>query len=178
MKIDSPPEGFEALEGAELFDYGHLPAAAAYARRLGLVEIVNRMVPSQMELSPGTVVQAMVLDTLSGRSPLYRINEFMNGQDIELLVGEDLPASAFSDVNVGRSLDAIFEAGPAKIVTALGVEATGTFALDTTVPSYDTTSTSLWGDYLECETDSPPPGPIITRGHSKDHRPDLKQFMT
>jgi len=178
MRIDSPPAGFEAFEGAEIFNYGHLPTAAAYCRRLGLVEVVNDIVASQMDISPGIVVQAMVLDTLSGRSPLYRIKEFLAGQDVELLVGEDLPAKAFSDINVGRSLDAIFKGGPTKIITELGVRATGTFALDTTVPSYDTTSTSLWGDYRACEADSPPPGSVITRGHSKDHRPDLKQFMT
>jgi transposase len=178
MRIDSPPAGFEAFEGAEIFNYGHVPAAAAYCRRLGLVEVVNEIVPSQMNLSPGVIVQAMVLDTLSGRSPLYRIKEFLAGQDVELLVGEDLPADAFSDINVGRSLDAIFEAGPTKIVTELGVRATGAFALDTSVPSYDTTSTSLWGDYRACEADSPPPGSVVTWGYSKDHRPDLKQFMT
>jgi transposase len=178
MKIESPPAGLEALEGAEIFNYGHLPSAAAYCRRLGVVEVVNDIVSSQMELQPGVVVQAMVLDTLSGRSPLYRLKHFLADRDVELLVGEDLPAHAFNDVNVGRSLDAIFEAGPSKIVTALGVRATGTFALDTSVPSYDTTSTSLWGDYRECEADSPPPGSVITWGHSKDHRPDLKQFMT
>ena len=178
MRIDSPPAGFEAFEGAEIFNYGHLPTAAAYCRRLGLVEAVNDIVSSQMDISPGVIIQAMVLDTLSGRSPLYRIKEFLAGQDVELLVGEDLPANAFSDINVGRSLDAIFKAGPTRIVTELGVRATGTFALDTTVPSYDTTSTSLWGDYRDCEADSPPPGSVITWGHSKDHRPDLKQFMT
>jgi transposase len=178
MKIDSPPAGLEALEGAEIFNYGHLPGAAAYCRRLGVVAVVNAMVSSQMELQPGVVVQAMVLDTLSGRSPLYRLKDFLADRDVELLVGEDLPANAFTDINVGRSLDAIFEAGPTKIVTELGVRATAAFALDTTVPSYDTTSTSIWGDYLECEADSPPPGSVITWGHSKDHRPDLKQFMT
>jgi transposase len=178
MKIESPPKGLEALEGAEIFNYGHLPRAAAYCRRLGIVDVVNDIVSSQMELQPGVVVQAMVLDTLSGRSPLYRLKDFLADRDVELLVGEDLPANAFSDINVGRSLDAIFEAGPSKIVTALGVRATGTFALDTSTPSYDTTSTSLWGDYRECEALSPPPGCVITWGHSKDHRPDLKQFMT
>lgn len=178
MKIKSPPAGLEALKGAEIFNYGHLPCAAAYCRRLGLVELVNEIVSSQMKLQPGVVVQAMVLDTLSGRSPLYRLKQFMAGRDVELLVGENYPASAFSDVNVGRSLDAIFEAGPSKIITELGIQAAGTFVLDKRFPSYDTTSTSLWGDYLVCEADSPPPGPVITRGHSKDHRPDLKQFMT
>ena len=176
--IESPPAGLESLEGAEIYNYGHLPSAAAYCRHLGVVDVVNDMVSSQMDLQPGVVVQAMVLDTLSGRSPLYRLNEFLDGRDVELLVGEDIPATAFTDVNVGRSLDAIFKAGPSKIVTELGVRATGTFALDTTAPSYDTTSTSLWGDYRDCDAESPPPGPVITRGHSKDHRPDLKQFMT
>ena len=178
MKIDSPPKGFEALDGAEIFNYGHLPAAAAYCRRLGLVDLVNRMVPSQMDLSPGVVVQAMVLDTLSGRSPLYRIKDFLSEQDVELLVGKDIPASSFSDINVGRSLDAIFEAGSTRIITELGVQATKAFALNTTVPSYDTTSVSLWGDYHQCEVEPAPPGSRVIRGHSKDMRPDLKQVMT
>lgn len=52
MRIDSPPAGFEAFEGAEIFNYGHVPAAAAYCRRLGLVEVVNDIVPSQMNLEP------------------------------------------------------------------------------------------------------------------------------
>lgn len=178
MKIESVPAGLKALDGAEIFHYGYLPIAAAYCRRLSLVEVVNEIVSSQMDLKPGVVVQAMVLDTLSGRSPLYRLAGFLAGRDIELLVGEDLPAHTFSDVNVGRSLDAIFNGGPTKIITELGVRATRTFALDTSIPSYDTTSTSLWGDYRDCEADEPPPGPVITRGHSKDRRPDLKQFMT
>jgi transposase len=178
MKIDSPPAGLEALKDAEIFSYGHLPAAAAFCRRLGLEKLVNDMVPSKMNVSPGIMVQAMVLDTLSGRSPLYRIKTFMEEQDVELLLGEDLSANTFSDINIGRSLDAIFKAGPSKIVTELGVRATGTFALDTTAPSYDTTSTNVWGDYRACEGDSPPPGSCITWGYSKDHRPDLKQFMT
>ena len=178
MKIESAPSEFEALEGVEIFNYGHLPAAAAYCRSLDLVGTINSIVSSQMNIQPGVVVQAMVLDTLSGRSPLYRLKEFLIGQDVELLVGEDLSPDVFTDVNVGRSLDAIFEAGPSRIVTELGARATNIFALDTSTPSYDTTSTSLWGDYRDCEDDVPPPGPIITFGHSKDERPDLKQFMT
>jgi hypothetical protein len=55
---DSPPLGFEALAGANVFTHGHLPLAAAYCRHLGLVELVDRLVPSQMALRPGLVVQA------------------------------------------------------------------------------------------------------------------------
>jgi transposase len=175
---DSLPANLAALKGAEIFTHGHLPVAAAYCRRLGLVDIVNQLVPSQMELKPGLVVQAMVLDTLSGRTPLYHIKDFMASQDIELLLGTAVAPNSFNDTNLGRSLDAIFEAGPSKIVSTLGVHASQEFALDTKAVSYDTTSTSLWGDYQQCEGDTPPPGPVITHGHSKDNLPHLKQFMT
>ena len=168
----------EVLAGADIFNHGHLPVAAAYCRRLGLVELVDQMVPTHMALRPGLVVQAMVLDTLSGRTPLYRVEQFMAGQDVELLLGEAVPTHAFNDTNLARSLDAIFAAGTSKIVTELGIRATSTFRLDTTVPSYDTTSTSVWGDYRACELEHPPSGPLLTHGHSKDHLPQLKQFMT
>ena len=55
-----------AISGAQV---NHLPIVAHYARRLGLVEIVNRLVPTQMEFEPGKIVLAMVLDTLLRTQP-------------------------------------------------------------------------------------------------------------
>jgi hypothetical protein len=52
----------------------------------------------------------------------------------------------------------MFAAGTSKIVTELGIRATSAFRLDTSVPSYDTTPTSVWGDYRPCEREQPPPG--------------------
>lgn len=172
-----PPE-LEQLADADVFHYGHLPLVAAFCRQLGLQEAVNETVPSKMELKPGSVVQAVVLDTLCGRTPLYRLEESLEEQDLGVLLGQGVEAHNFNDTNLGRSLDAIFEAGPAKILTELGGRAVRIFNLDARVVSYDTTSTSVWGDYLPCAGSYPPPGPIITHGHSKDKRPDLKQFMT
>jgi hypothetical protein len=34
-----------------------------------------------MTIDPGTIVLGMILDTLSGRSPLYRLEEFFTHQD-------------------------------------------------------------------------------------------------
>ena len=175
---NSVPPGLAALSEAEVFTHGHLPIAAAYCRRLGLVELVDRMVPTQMDLRPGLVVQAMVLDVLAGRTPLYRVEHFLATQDVELLLGEAVPAHTFSDTNLARSLDAMFDAGTSKIITELGIRATSTFCLDTSAASYDTTSTSVWGEYRECDSEQPPLGPLVTYGHSKDHHPELKQFMT
>ena len=69
----------------------HLPIIGSYARRLKLVEIVNQLVPTQMAVEPGVIVLGMVLDTLSGRSPLYHLEKSFEGCDRRVLFGEDLP---------------------------------------------------------------------------------------
>lgn len=171
------PEKWSELKEAKVYEYGHLPMVAAYCRSLGLVEMVNHLVQSQMQLPPGIVVQAMVLDILSGRNPLYRVESFLNRQDTELLLGEPIDAHAFNDTNLARSLDAIFAAGTGRIITELGRRAVGLFGLDTSVVSYDTTSTSVWGEYRESD-EGDQAGPLVTYGHSKDNQPQIKQFMT
>jgi hypothetical protein len=54
----------------------HLPIVKQYAKSIKLVEIINHLVDSRMDLSPGMTILAMVLYTLSGRTPLYRLAEF------------------------------------------------------------------------------------------------------
>jgi hypothetical protein len=49
----------------------HLPTVKAYADQIGLVGLINHFVPT--EVDAGTVVLGLVLDTLGGRSPLYRL---------------------------------------------------------------------------------------------------------
>ena len=77
-------------------DARHLPIVKAYARKIGLVETVDRMVDSQMELSPGMALLAMVLDTLSGRTPLYRLTEFFEEKDTALLLGSAIEPERFT----------------------------------------------------------------------------------
>ena len=52
-------------------DVGHLPIVKHYAKKIRLVETIDAMVQNQMQVSAGMTVLAMVLDTLSGRNPLY-----------------------------------------------------------------------------------------------------------
>ena len=80
--------------------------------------------------------------------------------------------AAFADHNVSRVMDSIYDAGTGRIFSQLAQNAIGAFALDTVCAHYDTTSISVFGDY-----DWPDPPFHITYGHSKDKRPDLKQFM-
>jgi len=163
------------LENMKITRIDHLSIVAAFCRRIGLMETINRIVPTQMDVGVGTIVQAMVLDTLSGRSPLYRLANFFKHQDTELLLGRNLADSVFNDTSVGRAMDAIFEVGAEKLFGEVAFQACRRFPLDMSKVHFDTTSVNIWGDYDQCSADSDKIN--ITYGHSKDHRPDLKQFM-
>ena len=153
-------------------DVGHLPVVKEYAKRIGLVETINQMVDTQMELSPGMAILAMVLDTLSGWSPLYRLIEFFEEKDTEILLGEAVEPSRFCDTNLGRAMDKIFKTGTLKIFSRIAQNALVEFDVDPRRLNFDTTSVSVYGDY---DLEDPPFQ--ITYGHSKDKRPDLKQFL-
>lgn len=153
-------------------DVRFLPIFKEYAKRINLVETINTMVATEMDLPPGDAVLALILDTLTGRTPLYRLEESLSETDTELLLGKSIDPSMFNDTNVGRVLDKLFHAGSQKIFSQISQNTIGCFKLDTRHHHFDTTSVSVFGDY-----DHPDPPLNITYGYSKDKRPDLKQFM-
>lgn len=165
---DMPPK-------IEVYPVHHLPIIKAYADQLGLVSLINHYVPTEMDVDAGTIVLGLVLDTLRGRSPLYRLEEFFTHQDTELLLGKALPPQAFTDDTVGRVLDRLYAFGTMRLFTACAVRASMRFGLERRYVHFDTTSRSVWGDYQFAETQDLPFQ--ITYGYSKDKRPDLKQFI-
>src|SRR5713101_734216 len=99
------------LPTIEAYQVQHLPIVKAYADKIGFVEAINQVVPTEMAIDPGTIVLGMILDTLSGRSPLYRLEEFLACQDTALLLGKAVRLSAFDVDTVGRALDGHDESG-------------------------------------------------------------------
>ena len=90
------------LPTIEAYQVQHLPIVKAYADKIGLVEAINQVVPTEMAIAPGTIVLGMILDTLSGRRPLSRLEEFLACQDTALLLGKAVAPGAFDDDTVGR----------------------------------------------------------------------------
>ena len=175
MAVPFGPKRASTAQDISAAQLNHLPIVAHFARRLGLVEIVNRLVPTQMEVEPGVIALGLVLDTLSGRSPLYHLETAFEACDRALLFGQDLPAQAFSDDTVGRMLDCFYAVGTQQIFSALSVAALERFPVSTGHAHFDTTSVTLYGDYLSAQGEEAPFK--ITHGYSKDKRPDLKQFV-
>jgi len=89
----------------------HLPIVKEYARRMGLVELVDRALVSGMQSSPGKALLGLVMNVLCGRSPLYRVAEFFRMRDVSLLLGEEITAAMLNDDAIGRVLDRIYEYG-------------------------------------------------------------------
>ena len=165
------------LPPIEAYQVQHLPIVKAYADKIGFVEAINVVVPTEMAIDPGTIVLGMILDTLSGGVP-YRLEEFFTHQDTALLLGKAVAPEAFQDDTVGRVLDRLYDTGTMKVFTACAIRADRVYGFDKRYIHFDTTSIMVYGDYLLPEATKESEVPFrITYGYSKDKRPDLKQFV-
>ena len=151
-----------------------LPIIAAYVNKLEIIETVNRMCQVDgCDVSPGHMAAAMILDTLTGRRPLYRLESPFQNLDIELLLGIPIGAEKLNDDAASRSLDRIYRGNTGLIYGAVALTAAGLLNINTRHVSEDTTSRIMYGDY-DIEEGYPFD---ITYGFSKQHRPDLKQLV-
>jgi transposase len=96
-------------------------------------------------------------------------------------LGKAVAPEVFNDDTVGRILERLYDVGTMKIFTACAVRADQVYGLDKRYVHFDTTSISVYGDYLPPEGQPAPQEQAvpftITHGYSKDKRPDLKQFV-
>ena len=153
------------LPPIEAYHVQHLPLVTASADKIGLVEVINQLVSTEMTIDPGTIVLGMILDTLSGRSPLYRLEEFFTYQDTALLLGKAVAPSAFDDDTVGRVLDRLYDTGTMKVFTAGAVRADQAFHFNKRYVHFDTTSITVYGDYRLPEAVGEPEGPFRSALH-------------
>ena len=125
----------------------HMPVIARMCHRIGLIDLINDSIPCNTNLDLGTLVVGMVCDTLSGRTPLYKVEDFIAEQDTELLFGIHVDPHSFNDDALGNALDRIHKKGTLKLFTEVSLKAASIFNLDTSQCNFDTTSVNVWGDY-------------------------------
>ena len=157
-------------------DVDHLAVVSRIWDDLGLSDIIDECIPSdpQQALRASQVMKGLVLNVTGGRDPLYRIRAWAEQVPLELLLGEGADPEHLNDTALGRHLDRFFDAGPETLFNAISLRVIERESLSIDTLHGDTTSRLVFGQYerpAEDEVIS------ITRGHSKDHRPDLKQVM-
>lgn len=161
---------------------GPLPILNIFLKRLQIDELLSKFIAAgdrREKLSPASALGVLLRNIMLSRRPLYGLAEWAQRFDSTLL---GLPAQAsgcFNDDRVGRSLDALFLADRASLMTQLVVHAVREFKLELTELHNDSTTVTFAGQYAQA--DGKPvrgrPTHRITHGHNKDHRADLKQLL-
>lgn len=161
---------------------GGLPIINAVTDRLGLSALLAATLPdgdTRVKVSSASAIRLVVSNLVLGREPLYGLGEWAARYDPALLGLTVEDAGVLNDDRVGRALEALFDADRASLLTAMVLRAISEFHVDTDQLHNDSTSISVHGAYRDA-VGTPRGGqatPVITFGHSKDHRPDLKQLV-
>lgn len=169
---------------------GHHGICSGNVDKLKLVERFDKRLPVSKEkgaiLTHGQRVKAMIINGLGfTQNPIYLTPHFFKNVAVEQLFGKGIVAEHFNDDALGRTLDAIYDYGPtalfAEIANEIIVERRAAQGLTNTrqTKHLDTSSLKLTGEYEvdENDSDNDKSPPIPKLGHSKDHRPDLKQLV-
>ena len=160
---------------------GCLPVLRYFLDRIGLDERLSRYLPAddpRLRLTPGAVVGVVVRNIVSGHRPLYALIEWAAPYDPSLLGIAD--ASALNDDRVGRCLDRLFDADRASLLTETVLSAVSAFRIDCTELHNDSTTVTVTGNGYAKAKPAVRGGkaiPVLTQGHNKDFRPDLRQLV-
>jgi transposase len=171
--------------GFELRSYqvGALPLINRLLDRMRLREILSEHLPAddpRLELSTVSSLLVLVRNVLLSRQPVYGVAEWAAGfaPDLFDLWPEDV--ARLHDDRLGRALDRLFDSVGPELILAVVRQVVQEFAVSLDELHNDSTSISFFGAYEEAEKEGMQRGRAthaITWGHSKDHRPDLKQLL-
>lgn len=160
----------------------HLGLVAGMVDELGLVERIDQLLPKDEErrtLSHGQVVKAMIINGLGfNQRALYLSSRFFQDKPVARLIGDGIEADHINDDVQGRALDVIYGYGLESFYAQLSVQAAVRLGLTCRTGHLDSTSFHVDGEYNSQLPADETGGLItITKGYSRDHRPDLNQVV-
>ena len=177
----------------------HLGIVAGIIDSIGIVEIINELIGVEKDekVNAGQVVKAMIINGLGFVSkPLYMFPEYFETIACEHLIGTGVKPEYLNDDKLGRVMDKLFIKGLDTIFFIIAVKAAQKFGVSLSTSHLDSSSIHVHGQYntslpevifenqkignnqeLEEIAVKSPKEITITYGYSRDHRPDLKQFI-
>jgi transposase len=116
---------------------------------------------------------------------MYLFPQFFENKAVEQLLGKGIKVEHLNDDKIGRVMDKLFCEGLSEIFVDIVLKAIKKYQISTKQAHLDASSMCLSGQYknqperLENnpELESIPQPIQIVKGYSRDHRPDLKQFV-
>jgi transposase len=177
MKIPATKDLSGYAQGLRTANMDHHGLVGSVCKDLKIAQRIDQKlgVNPMRKVSPGQGVVAMILNGLGYTNrTLYMSQHFFASKPIEHLIDPELKAEDITDYTLAHTLDDISKYGASKLFMELGMEIAIENNLLEQVNHLDTTSFSLEGEY---ETKQEDQVIRIRHGHSKDHRPDLKQVV-
>lgn len=176
----------DQLHGQDRFNLqverlGPLPLVNHFIERIGLEGMLDQHVKSDARCAVpharalGVLLRSLIVE----REPVYRQQETVHGFASGMFGLSAKEMEHLGDDRLGRALDRLFDADRAALLTEVVLAVGKRFDLRFDELHNDSTSISLCGNYRTATGRSirGRTAPAITYGHSKAHRPDLKQLL-
>jgi hypothetical protein len=153
---------------------GCLPIVNFFLARIGVADHLRTYLPAgdaRLRLTPAAVVEVVVRNLVVGHRPLYALGEWAGAYDPGVLGLRAGDAEMLNDDRVGRTLDKLFDADRASLITATVLGVIADFDVATTQLHNDSTTVTVTGNYPDADgrERGGKPTPAI--------RPDLKQLL-
>lgn len=162
---------------------GALPIINRFIERCRLRETLDTFLPAEdgrNRVSTATAILLLVRNILISREPIYGLGEWAAAFAPELLDLREDQLKHLNDDRVGRALDRLFDTNFSQLVLEIIQHVVTEFDLNLSELHNDSTTVRFYGDYElfdQPQLRRGKPTVAIRNGHSKDHRPDLKQLL-
>ena len=165
------------------YDVGALPIINRILERMRLADILKQCLPAddaRTQLATHRGLLVLLRNILMSREPVYGVGQWAASYAPHLFDMGHHEMERLNDDRVGRCLDRLFEALDADLIMRVVRRVIEQFHINLDELHNDSTSVSVYGAYRGAEEEGRVRGRptlAITFGHSKDHRPDLKQLL-
>lgn len=165
------------------YSIGALPIVNQLLERMQLECFLKQHLPRDRRTIVVPTSRCLLLllrNILLSREPIYGIGEWAERFAPELLGLRKKDLDHLNDDRIGRCLDRLFKANVPELVLDVVRHVVKEFDVSLEELHNDSTTVSFYGAYDEASKEEKRGAKTrlaITFGHSKDHRPDLKQLL-
>ena len=158
----------------------HLGLVSTMIDELGIVESIDKSIKQdkkERKVTVGEAVKAMILNGLGfSNRQLYLVPQFFENKPLDILIKEGIEPNNLNDTVLGRALDSLYDYGVTPLFSLISQKAFENLDLVAKYHHLDSTAIHVDGKY-NSEEEKKEGVVHITKGYSKDHRPDLNQVM-
>lgn len=160
---------------------GPLPLINHFTERIGVHEALARHIASDARctISHASALGVLLRSIVVEREPIYRQQETVHGFAGGMFGVSAQDMEHLSDDRLGRALDRLYDADRTALLTELVLAVGQRFGVRFEEFHNDSTTISFCGSYRAASGRKirGRSAPALTYGHSKQHRPDLKQLL-